>query len=1217
MRGGGGSEGPQNPKGTDSGFEGTSNRYKGADSGFEGLRKLRDLVYAGTACDIPGCTIKFDIFIPVLRRAVSRGFVRPDHAAFVEAGLRYGFTLGVPKGAITSLKWRKRVFKNYTSAYNARAAVTASIGERITAGRTLVLGAWEDVKPQLDIDYDAYFVFPLGAVPKPNQPAINPDMRPFSDHTKTGFNALMIIMGILQHSLDVYNQVAYLLKQNYFMYVSDVADAFMLIPLAPWLWPFFLFRWFVAEEDVRETTLVHVMADFGSRAMPGTFKIFLVDCVVQMARSELIITLPMTVYVDDSAILGPDAPETNREMRAFQFWSTEICGVPWKQVKDRVAARPQYYIGFWWHSATFTRTLDERKLHAYLDVLATAAEARTLTLQDRRSVAGKMQRAIMTFPPGAACLLVNCYLLMSGLTLPWQTRRTTKAERSDYEFVHHLLKLNLGRGYYSYDGFAPGPEYLSDASKSREYTGGGYVGSDGFADHFVYGTSAARKPIDFIEGDVVVRACMERGETWRGMLIPFGIDNSAFQASAAKGRSRAPRLNYHLRKLFSEQILKGYILQPYWLSSEDNYLADHLSRGRVQAFLEALPGSGFLRVSVYDCRFHPDAGRKVVLDDDSDGGGMRALRQLTDAYSSNTMKDGPARGVGVGGDAQLLSVTYPAGSIFDGLPPEYEDRLDQIMDNRLAVSSRSKMLSGYGRWQRFCEEHGWEPLLPHGFAQRGGRIAAWIVSLVDDTKLVFGSIATYLWGMRTFHVLQHQPDPVFGVMHWREFMGGVAVLTAVAGEPREMVPLQVLTDVLELLWKRDDFASTQLGLILLILLFTFSRTECPCPKTWNGLQDFDKKQHWTVRDFRMELVHLSGSWVLWIRFKGIKQDKRIERPSAKGGDEWVPDFDVHDGAGRDWVPVGDVSDRPLFSVRAWYVRFIRQLAKERGPDEPMFRARDKERPYTYGCLMADFREVLAAVGADTKLGPHGLRVLGYNLSKLGNGVDLTVAHGGWLSSGHSRYERFSQREVLGVPAGMLGIASEHGPPDEPRAINRTRAVRGIEAQLVPDDFAGEPGEAAAEPAVNGALPEDYRDPLLEGVVETKHTTRLGREYSTFRYKGVTYRSKAALWRAVGANIHSDELHHPPTPVPSFPSSSMEREISSVPPASSKRRIRSPEPSYVEFDPTGRCGNPACVVPATSSRAPYHVGLCVFDLVPRRRRASRSTAFGGAHLGPVT
>ena len=1176
------------------------------------LHKVRDLVAAGTACDIPGCTIKFDIFITVLRRAVGRGFVRPDYAYFIEDGLRFGFTLGVPRSAVTSLKWRKRVFKNYTSAYIARAAVTSAIDARLATGRTLALGAWVDVKPELDEHYDAYFVFPLGAVPKPNQPAINPAMRPFSDHTKTGFNSLTI-MGILQHSLDVYNQVAHLLKQDYFMYVSDVADAFMLIPLAPWLWPFFLFRWFASEKDTVETTMVHVMADFGSRAMPGTFKIFLVDCVVQMARSELVITLPMVVYVDDSAVIGPVEPVVDQEVSVFQRWSTAVCGVPWKEAKDRKAARAQLYIGFWWNSLSLTRTLDERKLHGYLEVLAAAAEARTLTLHDRRSIAGKMQRAVMTFPPGAACLLVNCYLLMSGLTLPWQARRTTKAERLDYEFVHHLLRINMGRGYYSYDGFGSGPEYLSDASKSRAYTGGGYVGSDGFADYFVYGTSAARKPIDFIEGDVVVRACMERGETWRGMLVPFGIDNSAFQASAAKGRSRAPRLNYHLRKLFSEQIMKGYILQPYWLSSEDNYLADHLSRGRVQAFLDALPGSGLVSVSKYACQFHPDAGRKVVLDDDGDGGGMRALRQLLDTYSSNTSKDGPARGVGVGGDAQLLSVSYPAGSIFEGLPPEYEDRLDTIMDNRLAVSSRGKMLTGYTRWRRFCSEHNWDPILPHGFAERGGRIAAWVVSLVDDTKLVFGSIATYLWGMRTFHVLQHQPDPVFGVMHWREFMGGVAVLTAVAGEPREMVPLEVLTRVLDLLWSRDDFVSIQLGLILLILFFTFSRTECPCPKTWEGLQNFDLKQHWTVNDFRLELLRSSVSWVLWARFKGIKQDKRIERPSAKGGDEWVPDFDVHDGGGRDWVPIGDVSERPLFSVRAWFIRFTRLLGKERGPEEPMFLARDKIRPYTYGCLMADFREALVSVGADPKLGPHGLRVLGYNLSKHGNGVDLTVAHGGWLSSGHARYERFSQREVLAVTAGMLGLASEHGPPEEPRAINRTRAGRGVETHLVPGDL--EVGNEVVEgvPSTEGeGCSTDLREFSIDGVVETRHVTISGREYSTFRLDGVLYRSKAALLRTIGA---IGSVNHPPTPLPQPPE---DQEPSVVPPASATRRKREPESSYVDFDPTGRCGNPACVVPATSSRHPYHDGLCEFVVEPRRRRASRSSAFGGhAHLGPVT
>ena len=50
---------------------------------------------------------------------------------------------------------------------------------------------------------------------------------------------------------------------------------------------------------------VHLFGDFGTRGLPGTFKIFLVDVIVQMARSELVLTLPLAVYVDDSGLTQP------------------------------------------------------------------------------------------------------------------------------------------------------------------------------------------------------------------------------------------------------------------------------------------------------------------------------------------------------------------------------------------------------------------------------------------------------------------------------------------------------------------------------------------------------------------------------------------------------------------------------------------------------------------------------------------------------------------------------------------------------------------------------------------------------------------------------------------------------------------------------------------------------------------------------------------------
>ena len=69
--------------------------------------------------------------------------------------------------------------------------------------------------------------------------------------------------------------------------------------------------------------------------------------------------------------------------------------------------------------------------------------------------------------------------------------------------------------------------------------------------------------------------------------------------------------------------------------------------------------------------------------------------------------------------------------------------------------------------------------------------------------------------------------------------------------------------------------------------------------------------------------------------------------------------------------------------------------------------------------MADFRRVLASVSEDTNYALHSIRVLGYNSSHRTNGEDLTVAHGGWQSTAHMRYRRFTMTEVGGIAAAMV------------------------------------------------------------------------------------------------------------------------------------------------------------------------------------------------------
>jgi len=895
-------------------------------------------------------------------RAVSRGYVKRWDAEFVANGLRHGFDCGVDQ----ELAKGRRVFRNYQSAVDARSSVTKAISSRLGKGKSLALGPWASVEAALKTAgiFD-YYLFPMGATPKKDSPdPANPVMRPTDDHTRTGLN-FITCMDSLRYALKTYAEVAWLLKQNYFMYVADVEDAFLLLPLAPWLWFFMLFRCYLSDDDEEETACVHLCGDFGTRGMPGTFYIFFVKVVVQMGRSELVLTLPMAVYVDDCGIIGDSKPQLDAESTAFMEWSDATCGVKFKVSKRVPGSQEPHMIGFTWDSRTLTRSLGEVKLHSYLTELLACGEARVLTLQQRQQIAGKMQRGAMALPPGAQCFIAHCFSMMHGLLYGHQKRRTSRAERQDYLLFHDLLAFCKGKGYYSYGLFKTGVGGAGDASKSKQYVGGGYVCNDGFYDLFTYGASARRQPIDALEGDVVRRACAERGPLWAGCLVDWRIDNSAFQLSLAKSRSRADRLNDIIRDIMYLQLKYGFVLSTSWIASEDNILPDDLSRDPASghgeaAFLAAQDTLAEFLAPGAVLQRHPQAGRVVTFADHahlarelregaSDGrwaaaplspppsppamevGGAplrlisraeerealerawaeaeaeaaeaelaqqhfarsvavaeglamatpdsrRALPPTPDAPvreaptplrmvregGADVSPAGAARRRGptpssflpyvssfehssstsrVGGSlAQQLSVPYARANLFDGLPVEYMERVDQVLDNRLAASSMAKIATAHKR------------------------LAAWVVSMMDDTALVFSSISSYVWCIRTWHRLQHQADPVMGVMDWTSFFTGIAVYTAVPAEPREEVPLEVVRQILGRL-DPTDFDDAQFGLFLLMLLFTFSRAETPCPKNFTGVHVFDEAKHWQWQD--AYLVHCDGRWALMARFKGV------------------------------------------------------------------------------------------------------------------------------------------------------------------------------------------------------------------------------------------------------------------------------------------------------------------------------------------------------------
>ena len=1131
-------------------------------AGLAAVDKLRSIVEVQNACALPGCSIKYNSFMSTMWRAVQRGFVAHYDATFIAEGLRHGFSLGVD---VTKMRGHRR-FSNYKSAIDAAASVAKAVRARVEAGKTLDLGGWTPTLDEaLRAMYESTAIFPMGAVAK-SVVEYDDEKRPTDDHSRTGLNAATSMLG-LRYSLDTYNEIAWYLKQGFFMRVSDVAAAFPLLPLNPSIWPFFLFRFAAAVGDSSLHLYMHVFADFGAAGTPGTFKKFFVDVVVNMARSELVLTLPISIFVDDCGLIGYDQLQVDSEMLAFHTFCKVVCGVFFKFLKDRVAAQKQLMIGFWWDSTTLTRTLEETKLLSYMTTLADYATRGTLTLKEMQSVAGKMQRACMTFPVGAACLVMSMFALTVGLKLPWHRRRVTKTARRDMWTVWELLQLNLGQGYYAFTTFLWGPEVATDASRSSSYTGGGFITRDGVYDFWRYGSRASRKLIDFLEGDTVVETVQRMASRWRGYMVKFYIDNMVFEKSGEKGRSKVERLNVLLKELFMAQILYGFVIVWEWIDTHFNRLADHLSRGREDDFLRDAYGDGWwnLPVGVVPMRLE-GAGRtrqlpevrgqiaKGTLHQASQTMGSTPVQPTIDPpgaaepegdsnppHSQGATRAKQGRGGGVRvrrGGSMLLGlvflglcamgesvraeavrarpyensgVSYVPSSVFDGLPDEMCEVVERIIDNRLAPSSWRKVEAALNKWRPFAREQGWPTIIRSGDPLRGGKLAGFVTMLVVSTALVYASITKYVWGLCEWMKLQHQDDPRCGVRGWDQFMASIKVLTFRPCKPHERFPIELVARMLRAIDK-SSFAEVQLGFLLLLLLFTFSRSENPLSKSKEGRECWHPDEHFTWGDIKFVRDRTSNQRrVMRVRFKKIKQDARVERPEASGS--------------GDWATVGSVDD-PLFDICTWYILLCSFYPPPlRREDEPFFLdprrfhdgtrgaapvMRDAQDAWTYSQAQAASYALQRRVGvaAGEEFGFHGLRVEGYNLSKKGNGEDLTVAHGLWKSSSHKRYDRFGLQQVIDIPRRMLRMRDD---------------VEASEESA--DESSAESDSASEQPSEREAAPPRTRL-LREHLV---HPGGAGASSSATEQAGGTALLPAGWWteRRVPASGNAYSVHHGP------------------------------------------------------------------------------------------
>jgi len=295
---------------------------------------------------------------------------------------------------------------------------------------------------------------------------------------------------------------------------------------------------------------------------------------------------------------------------------------------------------------------------------------------------------------------------------------------------------------------------------------------------------------------------------------------------------------------------------------------------------------------------------------------------------------------------------------------------------------------------------------------------------MERFKATFGVFASTIfnnWCLCEHHIQQQgiHCNPLDNVVDWSRYMSALEVQAFVDSttEPTKMVPFQLFIRTLAVL-NTGIFEDVTLGVVLLMMYYTMSRSETPGPKSKSGDNRFDPTKHMRRRDVRL----VDDMYVEW-GFGAIKQDRRSKR-TRKDPDQ------------REWKPVGEATG--ILSMRYWTDQYLvhgKRLKLWSNPDDPLFVHADRS-VLTYRELMDSFRAAMERVDGVSpaeaaQYGLHGMRVLGYNCWRAANGEDVAKLQGGWGSDVHRMYGRDTLDKILSFAQKGATYAAKHSLPPMP------------------------------------------------------------------------------------------------------------------------------------------------------------------------------------------
>ena len=405
----------------------------------------------------------------------------------------------------------------------------------------------------------------------------------------------------------------------------DIESAYRLIPVHPLDRPLQAMQW-------NGSIYVDPMLPFGLRSAPKIFNA-VADGLEWHLRSCGI--RHVFHYLDDFIVIAPPYSTECADALAIIDRACTQLGVPLAEHKREGPTTCLTFLGIEVDTATSELRLPQDKLLRLQSLLDDWGDRKACGRRELESLVGVLNHACKAVRSGHAFLRRMLDLLKGTRHLPLRPHpiRLNRSFRSD------LIWWRLFAAKWNGISFLPSPPQLPRLQMASDASGswgcGAWHGDQWF--QLQWDTRSAPLPIMAKELLAVVLACVVWGPLWSGHHIIVHCDNQAVVACLRSHTCLDGHIMHMLRTLAFIEASYSFSLSPQYITTENNYLADDLSRNKLPSFLSKVPHASHRGTPL------PGPLVELLLDPSLDWTSPRWLQLFSDTFkmASPHLRVGP------------------------------------------------------------------------------------------------------------------------------------------------------------------------------------------------------------------------------------------------------------------------------------------------------------------------------------------------------------------------------------------------------------------------------------------------------------------------------------------------------------------------------------------------------------------------------------------------